>query len=324
MRAIGFDTPGGPEVLRPVELPTPHAGAGEVRVRVHAATVNPGDTMARSGNLPLDGWPEPPIVLGMELAGLLDEVGPDTATDLTIGDAVMAMVTPVRPAGGAYAEHVVLPADWVVVAPSGSCHAESATIPMNGLTALDILEKLALSPGQTLGVTGAAGGVGGYVVQLAKAAGLRVIADASPRDEQLVRSLGADAVVARGDDVASRFRAVAPNGLDALVDSALLGVTRLAPAVRDGGRFARVRRDGDAGAEAWHDPGRGITRVQAWVPDQAGDHDKLDQLRKFAESGTLTPRVGRVFPAEQAADAHRTLEAGGTRGRIVLSLASTR
>ena len=116
MRAVGFETPGGPEVLRLVELPTPHAGAGEVRVRVHAATVNPGNTMARSGSLPLDGWPEPPIVLGMELSGVLDQVGLDTATDLRIGDAVMAMVTPVRPAGGAYAEHVVLPADWVVAA----------------------------------------------------------------------------------------------------------------------------------------------------------------------------------------------------------------
>ena len=78
---------------------------------------------------------------------------------------------------------MVLPAHWVVAAPSGSCHAEAATIPMNGLTAVDILEKLALSPGQILGVTGAAGAVGGYVVQLAKAAGLRVSADASPRDE---------------------------------------------------------------------------------------------------------------------------------------------
>ena len=94
--------------------------------------------------------------------------------------------------------------------------------------------------------------------------------------------------------------------------------------MRDGGRFARVLKDGDAGTETWYDPGRGITRVQAWVPDQAGDRDKLDQLRKYAESGTLTPRVGRVFPAEQAAEAHRTLEAGGTRGRIVLSLVSTR
>jgi NADPH:quinone reductase-like Zn-dependent oxidoreductase len=323
MRAVGFDTPGGPEVLRLVELPTPHAGPGEVRVRVHAATVNPGDTMARSGELPLDGWPEPPIVLGMELAGVLDQVGPDTATDLRIGDAVMAMVTPVRSAGGAYAEHVVLPADWVVAAPSGSSHAEAATIPMNGLTAVDILEKLALPPGQTLGVTGAAGAVGGYVVQLAKAAGLRVIVDAWPTDQQLVRSLGADVIVARGDDVANRLRAFAPNGLDALVDTALLGVTKLAPAVCDGGQFARVRRDEDAGTEAWYDPGRGITRVQAWVSDQAGDHDKLEQLRKLAESGTLTPRVARVFPAEQAAEAHRTLEAGGTRGRIVLSLAST-
>jgi NADPH:quinone reductase len=138
-----------------------------------------------------------------------------------------------------------------------------------------------------------------------------------------VRSLGADVIVARGDDVANRLRTFAPNGLDALVDTALLGVTKLAPAVRDGGQFARVRRDEDARTEAWYDPGRGITRVQAWVPDQAGDHDKLEQLRTLAESGTLTPRVGRVFPAEQAAEAHRTLEVGGTRGRIVLSLVST-
>jgi NADPH:quinone reductase-like Zn-dependent oxidoreductase len=320
MRAVGFDTPGGPEVLRTLEKPEPHAGPGEVRIRVHAATVNPADTLARSGDLPLGDWPDPPIVLGMELAGVLDEIGPDTVTELAVGAAVMGMVIPVRPGGGAYAEYVVLPADWVVAAPDGLSHAEAATIPMNGLTALDVLDKLALAPGRTLGVTGAAGGLGGYVVQLAKAAGLRVIADASARDEPLVRSLGADVVVARGDDVADRIRAAAPGGVDALVDSALLGVTRLAPAIRDGGRFAMVRRDEEAGVEPWYNPGRGVTRVLAWVPDQAGDQVKLDQLRKFAESGALTARVGRVFPAEQAAEAHRTLEAGGTRGRIVLSL----
>jgi NADPH:quinone reductase-like Zn-dependent oxidoreductase len=323
MRAVGFDAPGAPEVLRLLELPEPHAGPGEVRIRVHAATVNPADTLVRSGGLSLDGWPDPPIVLGMELAGVLDEIGPDAVTELAVGAEVMGMVIPVRPAGGAYAEYVVLPADWVVAAPDGIGPTEAATIPMNGLTALDVLDKLALSPGQTVAVTGAAGGLGGYVVQLAKAAGLRVIADAAPKDEPLVRSLGADVVVARGDDVAERIRAAAPDGVDALVDSALLGVTKLAPAVRDGGRFAMVRRDEEAGTEPWYDPGRGLTRVLAWVPDQAGDQGKLQQLRKFAESGALTPRVGRVFPAEQAAEAHRTLEAGGTRGRIVLSLVKT-
>ena len=317
MRAVGFYETGGPEVLQVVDLPEPRAGEGEILVRVHAATVNPADTLMRSGHTPLAGV-DSPYLPGMEAAGVVERIGPGTTTGLAVGDHVLAMVMPVRPAGGAYAEYVSVPAEWVIAAPAGASHAEAATLPMNGLTALLIIDRLALAPGRTIAVTGAAGGLGGYVVALAKNAGLRVIADAAPKDSDLVRSLGADVVVARGDDVAARVRDAAPGGVDAVVDTALLGVTRLAAAVRDGGQFAMVRTDDEVGTEAWTDPGRGITRVLAWVPDYLGDQSKLETLRKLAESGALRLRVGRTFPAEQAAEAHRTLEAGGTRGRVVL------
>jgi NADPH:quinone reductase-like Zn-dependent oxidoreductase len=311
MRAIGFHGFGGPEVLEVLDLPEPHAGPGQVRLRVHAATVNPTDTLSRSGRRADLRRDPPPYVPGMDAAGVLDEIGPGTDTDLTLGDAVMAIVAWFG-AGGAYAEHVVVPARSAARAPSGADHAAASTLPMNGLTARMALDHLALPPGATLAVTGAAGAVGGYAVQLGKADGLRVIADASPADEALVRSLGADVVVARGDGLAERIRAVVPEGVDGVVDGALLHALVL-PAVRDGGGLAAVRAfEGEAE--------RGITLHPVFVRDYAENHDALDRLRQQVEEGVVTLRVGRRFPAAQAADAHRLLEAGGTRGRIVLEL----
>ena len=206
MRGVGVIEFGGPEVLQVVDLPEVHAGAGEVRIRVHAATVNPTDTFIRNGAraeaLRKD---PPPYIPGMDIAGVIDEIGAGTTTDLAVGDAVMAMVAP-SGTHGAYRESIVLSADAVAVAPARSTLIEAATLPMNGLTARQSLDQLGLQPGQTIAVTGAAGCYGGYVVQLAKADGLRVIADASSADEQLVRELGADIVVPRGDDIAAQIR----------------------------------------------------------------------------------------------------------------------
>lgn len=130
---------------------------------------------------------------------------------------------PNRPSGGSYAGQVVLPASSVTRAPADTSHAEAATLPLNGLTARLTLDLLDLSPGQTIAVTGAAGAFGGYMVQLAKADGLRVVADASPADEELVRALGADIVVPRGDTVAARAREVVPEGVDGRADGTLNG-----------------------------------------------------------------------------------------------------
>jgi NADPH2:quinone reductase len=310
VRAIGVTEFGGPEVLHFVDLPDPAAGPGEVRIRVHAAVVNPTDTGLRSGaRADMLRDVSPPYVPGMDVAGVLDQLGPGTATDLRAGEHVMAIVAP-RGSHGGYSELVVVPAESVVRVPAGASDAEAATLPMNGLTTVQALDLLGLEPGQTLAVTGAAGAVGGYAVQLGRAAGLRVIADASGQDEQLVKDLGADLVVRRGAEFADRVREAVPGGADGLIDAALLNELAV-PAVRDGGRIATVR--GFRG-----DTIRGITFHPVTVRSYAREHAKLDRLRRQAEAGQVTLRVARVLPAGRAAEAHRILEAGGTRGRLVL------
>ncbi len=310
MRAVGVVEFGGPDALRVVEVPEPHAGPGEVRIRVHAATVNPTDTYIRNGaRADLTRDIPPPFVLGMDAAGVLDEIGDGASTGLQIGDRVMAVTRPLG-AHGAYAEWLVVPAESVAASPVGSTDVEASTLPMNGLTARLTLDLLGLRAGEWLAVTGAAGAYGGYVVQLAKADGLRVIADAAASDEALVRSLGADVVVRRGDDVADRIRDVAPDGVDAVADGALMDALVL-PAVRDGGALAVVR--GFAGETE-----RGIVIHPVWVRDYLTAQAALDRLGRQAEAGAVTLRVAATFPPERAADAHRQLEAGGTRGRLVI------
>ena len=302
---------GGPEVLEIVELPDPQAGPGQVRIRVRAAAVSPTDTHIRAGTraseLAKSG--PPPYVPGMDAAGVLDQIGEGVETDLAVADQVMAMVLP-QGAHGAYSEYVVVPADAVARIPAGTSFAEACTLPMNGLTARLSLDQLELQPGQTLAVTGAAGCYGGYVVQLAKADGLRVIADASPSDMELVSGLGADVVVPRGEDVADHIRVHAPHGVDGLADGSVQNEVLL-PAIRDGGGFASVR--------GWRGNNkRDIKFHTTWVFAYASDHARLDRLRQQTENGQLTLRVAAVFLMENAAESHRTLEAGGIRGRCVI------
>jgi NADPH2:quinone reductase len=285
MRAVGLFAQGGPDVLQVVELPEDHAGPGQVRIRVHAATVNPTDVGVRNGTRAEQQKADPPpYVPGMDVAGIVDEVGSDVPDRLKVGDAVMAIVVP-KGSHGAYREQIVLDARSVVRAPAGKSHVEAATLPMNGLTARLTLDLLKLSPGQVIAVTGPAGAYGGYVIQLAKVEGLTVIADASEKDEKLVQSLGTDIVVRRGDDVASR--------------------------IREGGAFTAVR--GFQGV-----PQRDIHFTTTFVRSYAQEWEKLDRLRQLVEAGKITLRVADVYPPERAPDAHRRLEAGGTRGRLVI------
>jgi NADPH:quinone reductase len=313
MRGVGVVKFGGPDSLEVVDLAEVHAGPGQVRVRVHAATVNPTDTFHASGARAesLEAGP-PPYVPGMDAAGVIDEIGPDTETDLSVGDAVMAMVLP---AGqhGAYRESIVLSADAVARAPEGATHVEASTLPMNGLTARKSLDQLALDPGAVLAVTGAAGSYGGYVVQLAKADGLTVIADASEADEVLVSGLGADIVVRRGDDIAARIREVFPDGVDGVADGAVQNELAI-PAVRDGGGFATVR--------GWRGTGeRGVVVHATSVFEYDHRSDLLGRLGGQVEAGEVTLRVAQTYRPEAAAEAHRRLAAGGTRGRLVIQFA---
>jgi NADPH:quinone reductase-like Zn-dependent oxidoreductase len=283
-----------------------------MRIRVRAATVNPADTYVRNGDRAEQQKADPgPYVPGMDVAGVLDEIGDDVSTDLQVGDAVMAIVVP-RGTHGGYAEHVAVPAGSVARAPRGATHAEASTLPMNALTARMSLDQLALPPGSTLLVTGAAGCYGGYVVQLAKADGLHVVADASPSDEALVASLGADEVVPRGDDISATVRAAHPDGVDAVADGSVQNELVLG-AVRDGGAMATVRR--------WQGPSeRDITIHSTLVARYAEEQAALDRLRQQVEDGQVTLRVAKTFSAEQAGEAHRLLEGGGIRGRLVIEL----
>jgi len=170
MRAVGFDTFGDASVLRVVTLPKPVPGPGQVLVKVAAATVNPTDLGFRAGGRALPSGVEPPYIAGMDLAGVIDAVGPDAVTPdgaglpagaaWTVGDRVMAAVSPSRPGGGAQAEYVTVDADQLARVPDGWSLVEAATLPMNGLTVRAALDLLALPPGATLAVTGSAGIVG--------------------------------------------------------------------------------------------------------------------------------------------------------------------
>lgn len=310
MRAVGLMTHGGPEVLDVVDVPEAHAGPGQVRIKIFAAAVNPTDTMARNGSRAEQQKADPPpYIPGMDAAGIVDEVSEDVETGVKVGDRVMAMVCP-QAQHGAYREQIVLEARAVVPAPAGTTHVEACTLPMNGLTARQSLDLLELKSGQVLAVTGAAGAYGGYVIQLAKTEGLTVIADAAEKDRALVESLGADIVVARGDDVADRIREHFPDGVDGLADGAVLNEKAI-PAVKDGGAFTAVR---------WFigEPQRNIAFTATAVRNYDGEYEKLDKLRQQAEDGVLTLRVADTYPPEQASETHRRLEAGGTRGRLVI------
>jgi NADPH:quinone reductase-like Zn-dependent oxidoreductase len=293
-----------------VELPDPEPAPGEVRVRVRAATVNPTDIGMRSGRqaATLDKL-DPPYVPGMELAGTVDAVG-DTVEDWQLGDRVLGITLPMRTGRGGQCELAVVPADSVVRVPEGVSLEQAATLPMNGLTTRRALDMLALKPGQTLAVTGAAGAVGGYGVQLGAAEGLRVVAVSASSDEALARQLGAAEFVARDGDVVAAIRELVPEGVDAVLDTAVIGQPILG-AIKDGGAIACVRAfDGQ--------PERGITVHQVRVSDYAHNQAALQSLADLVAAGKLTLRLAEEVPPERAGEAQARLENGGVRGRLVI------
>lgn len=317
MKAVGLTQFGGPEVLRIFDVATPEPGPDEVRITVYAATVNPADFYLRDGRLaPVVAGLRPPYIPGVEAAGIIDAVGAEVGDRLTVGDRVTAHVMPLTQLGGAYAEQVVTKAVWTVKAPANATFIEAATLPMNGMTALSAVEKAGAAESSTIAVVGAAGAVGGYAVQLAKAAGARVIADAAPADRELLLSLGADIVVERGPGLADRLLEVSPEGVDGIVDAVGYG-TSVIRAIRRHGTYVFV-------AGAPEDDDLAIARAKSiavhsvFVPNVPEPVRLLERLRGLVESGQLTLRVQRTFPPGEAPAAHALLAAGGTRGRLVL------
>ena len=240
MRAVVVRNYGGPEALEVVHVPDPETRRGQVRIRVEAAAVNPVDIATREG---LMNQARPGVIrereyvgIGWDVAGTIDAIGPEV-TAFAPGDRVIGLRDRLDRPLGTYAERIVLDAADVAPAPTGVNSVAASTIPLNALTAIQALDALGLAAGQTILVTGAAGGLGGFGVELAAMRGLRVIAAAGDADEKIVRELGAADFVPRSADLAEAARDLVPGGVDAVFDAAVLGYPAL-DAARGGGTFA--------------------------------------------------------------------------------------
>jgi NADPH2:quinone reductase len=309
MKAVGLQEFGPPDVLQVMELPDPVPIPGRVVVRVVAATVNPTDTLLREGQQAASMTDlKPPYVPGMELAGRVHAI--DGPSSLAVGQAVMGVVSPRRPEGGAQAELVSVPEVSLMPVPSHMGFAEAATIPMNGLTALLSIRALGLPAPSTVLVTGGAGALGGYVIQLARHAGHTVVADAKLADRPLLKELGAQIVVPRGPFMEREVRKMLPDGVDGLVDAARMGKAARA-VVKDGHMCVSVRAlSGDEEARVQHHA--------VSVGRYAEDAEAIRSLSELAANAVLIPRVARRLPMSQAPEAHRLVEQGGLRGRVVM------
>lgn len=303
MRAVIVRSFGGPEVLAVADVPVPSPGAGQVRIRVEAAAVNPVDIATRAGWLAEAGLmaAAPPVGAGWDVAGVIDAVGAGVE-GFAVGDRVAGLSDRLDLPAKTHAEFVVLDAD--TVARTDLDPVAAATLPLNVLTAAQALDVLDLAEGATVLVTGAAGGVGGFAVELAKARGLRVVAAAGDGDEELVRGLGAETFVPRSAPLAESVRQAVPGGVDSVLDAAVLGVGAL-DALRGGGTFVAVI------AGAAPPPLRG-TRVKNVMV--RADGKRLAELIP-----QVTPRVADTLPLTEVAKAHRRTEKGNLRGRLVLT-----
>ena len=239
MQAITFSKFGGPEVLSISRLPKPSATDGDVLVRVLASSLNPTDILMRDGRQAAFMKDlSPPYIAGVEFCGIVEDA-PGSAV-YSPGMLVMGLVNSRRHDGGSHAEFIRAPAASLAVVPAGVTPCEAATIPMNGLTAKLALETLELPLGSTILVTGAAGAAGGYAIELARQFGYRTVAVAREEDRALLNQLGANAFAPGGDAMTRVVRSGFPEGVDGLIDAALLGDVA-ASLVRDGGSAITLR-----------------------------------------------------------------------------------
>lgn len=296
MRAVVLTRFGGPEELRLSEVDVPEPGPGQVRVRVRAAGVNPFDGKVRAG---LFGG-ELPSVLGLEAAGEVDAVGADV-TGVAVGDAVFGFTD-----AGAYAEQALL--STFARKPEALTWEHAVALPVAGETADRVLRLLGVTAGETLLVHGAAGAVGTIAVQLAVAAGARVIGTAGPDNQEHVAALGATPTT-YGPGLVERVRALAPDGVDAVFDVA--GKGALPDSVELRGGTDRIVTIADPSAAEL-----GITFSGAAERD-AG---RLAELADLAARGRLVTAVAATFPLADVVEAHRVSDAGHARGKLVLTV----
>ncbi len=330
MRAARIHRYGPPDVLQVDEVPEPRPGPRDVRVEVHAASVNPVDWKIRAGHQRALIHYQLPWILGLDVSGRVIEVGSEV-TRFRVGDEVYGSPTHRRP--GTYAEQIVVDERAVALKPRGISHVEAASIPLVGLTAWDALVVGGrLRTGQRALIHAGSGGVGTFAIQLAKDLGATVATTCSERNAELVRSLGADRVI---DYRAERFeRAV--NDLDFVLD-ALGGEERdrSLTIVKRGGCVAtmvggfpeHVERFGVAlgtmtavGSIAAVTLRGAMRGVRVYFVLRESDGAMLEQITRRIERGAIRPVIDRVFPLEEIAEAHHYSETARARGKIAIAI----
>ncbi|GAA4701036.1 NADPH2:quinone reductase [Promicromonospora umidemergens] len=307
MRAITYSEFGSADVLELTEQPDPHIGPDTLLVRVKAASVNPVDWKVRQGYLEGLIDTELPAIPGWDVAGVVEQVGLDT-TELEVGDEVYGYVRKDTVRGGTFAELVAAPVRTLARKPASLSFEEAAAVPLAGLTAYQAIQRAGVKDGQTVLVHAAAGGVGAFGVQLAKALGARVIGTASEGNHEFLRGLGAEPVT-YGDGLADRVRAIAPDGIDVALDFAGGdAVATSAELLADGGTIASIA---DAAARTEHGG------HYVWVRPSTAD---LDALTALFDAGKLSVEIAQTFDLADAAEAHRANETGHTRGKVVVRI----
>jgi len=306
MKAAVYHRFGGPEVLEIVEVPQPKLFADQVRIRIKAAALNPADLGFQAGAVDalVDSWF--PVIPGWDVAGIVAEAG--SATGFKPGDEVIGFVRGAIQHYGTYAEQIAAESRQLVRKPANLDWSQAAGLPLVGLTAYRaVVHALDVRESETVLVHGAAGGVGHLAGQIAAARGASVIGTASESNHDYLRSLGV-APVAYGDGLADRVRALAPGGVDAVLDTAGRGALVISQRIGT--------PDVRAASVANSNEHPGTIQVFAGL-DQAD----LQALVELAEAGKLSVRVARSFPLDQAAEAQRLLAEGHSGGKIVLTVA---
>lgn len=313
MKAMIIKSFGGPDVFEERDVSKPAPRAGEVLVRVQASSVNPVDYKIRRNGT----WAgiEPPAVIGYDVSGVVEAVG-DDVQDFAVGDEVF--YTPEIPGqGGSYAEYHVAHEKIVARKPANLSHQEAASIPLAGGTAWDaLITRAELYVGETVLIHGS-GGVGSLAVQIAKAAGARVFVTCSSTMMELVKELGADrAIDYKAEDFVDVIQQETNGaGVDVVFDT--VGGETVANSLAITKPFGRivgiVSFEGDLNAAL----AKNITLHFLFLQRL---RYKLDKLRVLIERNQLVPVVDSVMPLTEVAEAHRRLEAGGVKGKIVLSV----
>jgi NADPH:quinone reductase-like Zn-dependent oxidoreductase len=304
MRAIQFHQYGGPEGLKLEEKPRPEPQAGEVLVRVYAAGVNPIDWKIRQGLMKNFQPVTFPYTPGIELAGVIEEVGPDV-TAFEHRQAVLG-----RCASGAYAEYLTVPVDALALKPEILSFAEAATVPVGAATAWRALfDHGGLTAGQRVLIQGAAGGVGVFAVQLAKWKGAQVIGTASTANVEFVRELGADIVV----DYTTTLLESAVQEVDLVLDG--VGAETLSSSLttlRRGGTLISL-----AGLPPQEEAQERGVRV---IMSRGAPSVPLQTFTRLIDEGHIKVIAGKTFPLSEVQQAHEYSRSGHGRGRIVLQI----